>query len=160
MRTVLGIQSVILPERVLSEENHAQPAHQSWSIEGSTQSARLIAVIPVSATNTELKLSPEARELLEKMIAAMKLPMSEVALCLSPQSDLNLETLGEIAPAAPIVIFGLALNAFGAGTLKPGEKKVLGGRTVFATYSPFELLRTPDLKRQAWTHLQGVMKLL
>jgi hypothetical protein len=101
-----------------------------------TSTAKPTAVAFISAT----PLAPEERALLDKMVAAMRLP-----------PDLALVRCGELQQEDPPLALAIVLGAPPATPL---------ACPTINTLHPGILLRDPTQKRQAWTDLQAAMALL
>jgi len=157
LKNVLGLDRVLVPEL-------APPPVKEKTVElrGVLGGARLLALVPLAAS--EFPLRGEAEALLEKMLLAMKLKKNEVLVATwITGSDFAIEEeIAQLAHAAddrPILVFGgqrAAERLIESQTL--GEWGAWGSTRVLATYSPTELLASPERKRLAWVHLQAVMK--
>lgn len=163
-RAVLGLERVLVPRATLVAQYQGQDScvEKTVEIRGALTGARVLALVPLE--KRDFPLHGEADQLLEKMLLAMKLKPNEVAMA-TWQADANLAVPEEIAQLAnsagtrPIVVFGGQASAQSiAETTALGEWGVWGDSRILATYSPRELLQSPDQKRLAWVHLQAVMK--
>jgi DNA polymerase len=146
--------------------------------------ARLLFVGEAPGRDEDLQGEPfvgEAGQLLTKMIEAMKLQRSAVYICnvlkCRPPGNRNPEAeeidacapylLRQIQAVSPTVI--IALGTFAAQTLLNTREPIsrLRGRfhdyhgtPLMPTFHPSFLLRSPEKKRDAWSDLQQVMKIL
>jgi hypothetical protein len=174
LKSVLGLDRVLLP-LLTAEDATASPLAPQFPeprqvSRGDLQSARMIALLPLAPEDFPLR--GEADTLVDKMVRAMKIDPAEVYFfqfeCSEGASEAPhlQQTLSQIATASratPTVLFGadcarevlgLASNSIGSGAWCAWGQ---GGR-VMATFSPRELIQTPDKKRVTWIHLQAVMK--
>lgn len=161
LQEVLGIQNLMLPQDgrpVLTHE-----LNQSPNVQGEVSSARLIAIFPLSPEHFPLK--PEARDLAEKMIRAMKIESDQVFWFeyLVSQSQ-SIESVAEILKDVghrPVLVFHEDAIAASLGIkAEVGQWTVdhASGARILFTYSIQSLLENPLLKKTAWAHLQKVMK--
>jgi hypothetical protein len=160
LKTVLGIDGVLLPP--MSPDAPPIPvAH----VEGVLASARLLVLLPLKPE--EFPLRGAMHELVEKMIRAMKLERTDVALLtwvhkpdVPVPHDIR-ETLAS-AGVRPVLIFGLeeAQLLASHAPVKGGAWFDLGGARTISTFAPRDLLDSPERKRLAWVHLQLVMQVL
>ena len=95
-------------------------------------------------------LSGEARELLDKMIAAMKLGSKSFDVQESNAAHFSRTSIGELK--SPFVIL------FTDKPEKNGLIQNLGTHKYMETFSPAYLLKNPGAKKVAWGDLQKVMK--
>ncbi|HVK61569.1 MAG TPA: hypothetical protein VM432_08470 [Bdellovibrionales bacterium] len=147
LKNVLGIESIVFDSVVVSSADSATDVRIS-AIEGAPK-----MLVFGAALKGSLPFEGEARELLEKMIQAMKLTLKEVVLIeWTPATEVvpeSVQTLMSTFEALPRLVFGNEA----AVTLRAGSGDV-------ATHSVSTLLRRPELKKETWTHLQKVMKAL
>lgn len=146
--------------------------------------ARVLFVGEAPGRDEDIQGEPfvgEAGQLLTKMIAAMNFQRQEVYICnvlkCRPPGNRDPEPdeialcspflLRQVQAIAPHVI--IALGAFAAQTLLGSRDPIsrLRGRfhdyhgiPLMPTFHPSFLLRSPEKKREAWSDLQQVMKLL
>ncbi len=168
-KTVLGIDRIVVPPLAGATSGLGEGGQEGGlglEIRGGLNSARLVALVPLF--RDEFPLRGEAEALLEKMLRAMKLAPSEVILATWQFSgELTIpDEIAQLAAAAgsrPILVFG---GAKAAARLSQGDTpehslgqwSVWGESRLLTTFSPRELLSSPDQKRLAWVHLQAVMK--
>lgn len=98
----------------------------------------------------------QERVLLQKMLGAMQMAPSDFEVSSSSIDLLLRDPL--------ILVFlgdepGLQKHASDIG-LWHDVKTPSGSVTVIKTHHPADLIKTPGLKREAWTHLQSVMEIL
>lgn len=161
LQEVLGIQDLVMPQDGRPALGHE--LNQAPNVQGEVSSARLIALFPLPPEHFPLK--PEARDLAEKMIRAMKLESEQVFWFehLISQSQ-SIEVLIEFLQGVgrrPVLVFhedaieaSLGIKAeVGQWTVDRGS-----GTRILSTYSIQSLLDNPLLKKSAWAHLQKVMK--
>lgn len=146
--------------------------------------ARLLFVGEAPGRDEDLQGEPfvgEAGRLLTKMIEAMHFQRQEVYICnvikCRPPANRNPEAdeidlcspflLRQIQAIAPQAI--VALGTFAAQTLLASREPIsrLRGKVhdyhgipLMPTFHPSFLLRSPEKKREAWSDLQQVMKIL
>lgn len=159
LQDVLGLDRVLVPS--------LPPAtfeEKKVDVRGALSGARLLALVPLAPADFPLR--GEAESLLEKMLAAMKLKKAEtlIATWITGPDFAIEEEISQLVHAAhgwPILVFGGQIAAERlVESQKLGEWGVWGETRVLATYSPSELLASPEQKRLAWVHLQTVMKSL
>ena len=146
--------------------------------------ARLLFVGEAPGRDEDLQGEPfvgEAGKLLTKMIEAMQFQRQEVYICnvikCRPPANRNPEA-DEIASCRPFLLRQIqaiapqaivALGTFAAQTLLASREPIsrLRGRfhdyhgiPLMPTFHPSFLLRSPEKKREAWSDLQQVMKIL
>jgi len=146
--------------------------------------ARVLFVGEAPGRDEDLQGEPfvgEAGQLLTKMISAMGFTREEVYICnvlkCRPPGNRNPEPdeiaccspflLRQVQAIAPQVI--IALGTFAAQTLLSSREPIgrlrgklhdYHGIPLMPTFHPSFLLRSPEKKRDAWSDLQQVMKLL
>jgi hypothetical protein len=165
---VLGLERLVVPTLITAA---AAPngREKFFEIQGSLASARLIVILPL--LRSEFPLRGEAQSLLEKMIAAMKLKVSEVAIAswnIEASAGLpeEMAQVGAQAKGRPIVLFSgpqfmvkfPLLPDAGAANVALGEWSLWGQERLMPTFSLRELLSSPDEKRKTWVHLQKAMQ--
>jgi len=128
--TVLGVKSVYI------EPASSQALPQTLTQTASAASKEVIPLL-VSVENLE-QYSAEERDLLEKMISALKIDLSKIKVC-----DVALANDYEFAY---LIQFSESLSA-SAHT-----------ENVLITHSPRVLLKNPSLKKQVWNEFQAVIK--
>lgn len=146
--------------------------------------ARLLFVGEAPGRDEDLQGEPfvgEAGKLLTKMIEAMTFQRQDVYICnvikCRPPANRNPEA-DEIASCSPFLLRQIqaiapqaivALGTFAAQTLLASREPIsrLRGRfhdyhgiPLMPTFHPSFLLRSPEKKREAWSDLQQVMKIL
>lgn len=157
LKNVLGLDRVLVPELP-----PLPVKEKTVEMRGFLGPARVLALVPLAAS--EFPLRGEAESLLEKMLLAMKLQKNEVLIAtwISGPDFAIEEEVAQLAHAAagrPILIFGGQAAADRLiESRKLGDWGVWGEARVLATFSPAELLASPEQKRLAWVHLQAVMK--
>ncbi len=174
LKSVLGLDRVLLP-LISGEEGYDLPLtpqlpEPRQTSRGELQSARMIALLPLAPEDFPLR--GEADTLVDKMIRAMKIDPAHVyyfqfecsdGASEAPQLQQMLSQIAATSRSTPTVLFGaecarevlgLAAESLGSGAWCAWGQ---GGR-VMATFSPRELIQTPDKKRVTWIHLQAVMK--
>jgi hypothetical protein len=162
MQTVLGISSILVPERIAEQAAHAVPALRSTlevRTRGRVQDARLIAIWARERASG----SGEAEILAEKMVSAMKVQPSQVFWIDWVQGEGELPTeIHDVLAAAgtkPILVFGEATVASLIPLQVPtGRWTEYRGSRYMITLSPEDLLESSEKKKTAWAHLQIVMK--
>ena len=144
LRDVLGIQNVVLP--------FAESPAVGTS--GPFENSKLIVV-----TNGE---TSESFQLAEKMIQAMKLHPHEVSwLTWDLKTSHATEDLVIQAGRRPVLVFRSPAFIDWAPIQGPlGEWFDWEGVRLMATHSPVQLLQSPEKKKEAWSHLQMIMKSL
>jgi hypothetical protein len=167
LNTVLGIDAVVLPPLSQAQQNakhEAPPIPALAHVEGVLATARLLVLLPLRPE--EFPLRGAMHELVNKMIRAMKLQPSDVALLAwvfkpdVPMPSDILETLAS-AGSRPVLMFGLeeAQSLTREASAKGGAWFDLGGAArVLSTFAPRDLLDSTEKKRLAWAHLQLVMQ--
>jgi hypothetical protein len=138
LQQVLGVESLVLDATQLQPEIKSAPK------------------LLVFAGDLGLGTKLEATELLKKMIQAMKLTDSDVAIF----ADLSSDSLLESFPEAPLLIFGKPHIQLAAKDSVIGELTKKGSRTVLWTHSLETLLANANDKKSTWTHLQKLMKVI
>lgn len=146
--------------------------------------ARLLFVGEAPGRDEDLQGEPfvgEAGKLLTRMIEAMKFQRQDVYICnvikCRPPANRNPEA-DEIASCSPFLLRQIqaiapqaivALGTFAAQTLLASREPIsrLRGRfhdyhgiPLMPTFHPSFLLRSPEKKREAWSDLQQIMKIL
>jgi DNA polymerase len=149
-----------------------------------SQSAKIIFVGEAPGRDEDLQGEPfvgEAGQLLTRMIKAMGYERDEVYICnvlkCRPPENRN-PALEEIAHCSPFLLRQvqavapkaiIALGTFAAQTLLGSKEPISRLRGTFheyhsiplmPTFHPAFLLRSPEKKREVWSDLQQVMKLL
>jgi hypothetical protein len=139
LRDVLGIQNVMLP---FAEAAASGPFEQ----------AKLVVV-----SNGE---TPESFQLAERMIQAMKLHPHEVTwLTWDLKTSHATEDLLMQVGQRPVLVFRSPAFIDWDPIQGPlGEWFDWEGVRLMATYSPTQLLHSPEKKKEAWSHLQTIMK--
>jgi len=137
LENVLGLKAPIWPQRAPVAEV-LEPATVSIA-------RRSPPILFLQAT----PWSPAAEDLFQKMREAMKLQKEQVSVLFASQVSAS-ELQVAVMAADRVVCFSSELYQ---NLNKEKENK-------FLTHSPEELLRKPELKKQAWTDLQGVMRSL
>lgn len=162
MEKVLGITHVVLPAMAASQPPALPARVEPAPALPMEEHARMIALVPLEAA--EFPLRGEAAELIEKMIRAMKLDPGDVVMAAwkyDPGVGLPDEIAEMVSRAGhrPVLVFGLAeTERFAGRRVGGGEWFDLHGARSLSTFSPRELLASPDRKRLAWVHLQVVMR--
>ena len=161
LRTVLGVDSIIWP-RSFQRGPENQASHLSGEVAwiGGESRARLVALFPLETGDT---LTSDQELLVEKMIRAMKVSIDDVRRGFWPVglADATAAIASELERHAnqPVIVFGTGSGlSFDGRSLGIGESALLGSRRVHVTYSPRDLIDSPERKRLAWVHLQAVMK--
>lgn len=166
LRTVLGVDSVVLPgidPAAKSEFITSAPVLEDgsqWRSSGDENAAKILCL--VSSETTAFPLDGDSGELTRKMIDAMKLLPSEVYIlewthAHTPAPKEIMQTL--LRTAKPALIFGAGTARSVIGHFpKIGEWSSFEGVRFVATESPLDLLARPELKRVAWAHMQAFMK--
>ena len=165
LRDVLGVDRVLRPEPSPGGTDAGlADLGSELIVRGNPRTASLVVV-----WCREDGSGPEAKELASKMIAAMKISDERIAWLEWTGSGTSTEDEVRQSIAAFPAGGRTALLAFGpeAGAAilghesEPGEWQALPtGAKVMATFSPEDLLASPERKKQAWAHLQLVMKAL
>ena len=161
LETVLGIQSVLVPEGAQPLPTMNVSPQLKVRTRGRVEDARLIAVWARSPS-----ASGEAEILAEKMVAAMKIASPNVYWIdwTDGQDAIGGELPAEVLsivhrPGPPVLVFGEST----AEKLIPIRVQTgrwidyKGGRFM-VTLSPEVLLDSAEKKKIAWAHLQTVMK--
>lgn len=158
LKNVLGLDRVLVPKASL----RSAVVEKTVEVRGAVGPARLFALVPLPAA--EFPLRGETEALLEKMLLAMKLQKTEVLIAtwIAGEDFAIEEEVAQLARTAggrPILVFGGQAAAERLiEARKLGEWGAWAGARVLATFSPRELLDSPEHKRLAWVHLQIVMK--
>jgi hypothetical protein len=158
---VLGLDRVLVPPLPALEIEE-----KSVEIHGTLGGARLLALVPLTAT--EFPLRGEAAALLERMLQAMKLHKHEVLIAswvafgITGEDFAVEDEIARLVHAAggrsALVFGGAAAAARLIESRQLGEWGVWSGARILATFPLRELLQSPEQKRMAWVHLQTVMK--
>jgi hypothetical protein len=158
LRDVLGIDRILLP-LAHGEDVVPESPESGVIVRGDLENARLIV-----AWCREEASGPEADELARKMIAAMKVENDRVAWIEwgNVSDDQPREIVDGLSAASERVLLAFGpetANALLGHDPATGEwQALLTGARLMATYSPEDLLASPERKKQAWAHLQIVMK--
>jgi hypothetical protein len=136
LENVLGLKTLVLPELQSPIETDAVVAEP-------------VVKPPQVLFIQERTWSPAAGELFHKMREAMKLSIDQVAVLFADQASAS-ELQVAIMSADRVVSFSQGIFQ---NLQKEPENK-------FLTHSPEDLLKRPELKKQAWDDLKLVMKSL
>jgi hypothetical protein len=145
LENVLGLKAPIWPASAPSAET---PMADSTSLNGVQTSAGVVRRPPILFLQAT-PWSSAAEDLFQKMREAMKLQKSQVSVLFASQVSAS-ELQVAVMAADRVVCFSSEIFQ---SLNKENENK-------FLTHSPEELLRKPELKKQAWMDLQGVMRSL
>lgn len=166
-RDVLGIGSVLLPTSPFIETR----------VTGDRTTASLICTL--LSTRACWPLEGEVRELAHKMVQAMRLSIEDVfwvewLTCQEAITSTGTQDVESVAaPVAhaidaaikdvsiPVLCFGTDAGAVLAGTsVVPGQWVDWRGRRMLVTHALADLLARSELKKEAWIHLQELMKVI
>jgi hypothetical protein len=167
---VLGLRSILLPLMQVPFVSALAPATSAGTsrIRGDLGASSLLCVF---AGLDELPLQGDAEDLAGKMIQAMKLSSRDVVWLEWSGHETAPEAIRDVALSAgfrPILCFGQnsAEGLMGLGAASGSMTSLLGqfsewhGLKIMTTFSLAELMANPAHKKQAWSHLQKVMKVL
>jgi hypothetical protein len=157
MKSVLGVDTVVFDGVIAPGANVS-----SDPIRISEIPAHPKLIVLVATAENRLPLDSSSQDLLGKMIQAMKLDPAHMIFIewggVAQTAFLIDEVLNRFA-SVPALAFGeVAATALSAAAR--GEILSLGSRKVLSTHSLEMLLRKPELKKETWTHLQKLMKIV
>ena len=156
MEEVLGLESLVLPEREKEEIETTSLWTQEVIEEMSRSRTRMSVFLDHSLLSDE-------KELLLKMIAAMKLDGSALAI-FTPQEEGGIEVPDfsrELnSQTFHFVLYMGNLESSFFPELALGEMVEVGGVPSVKLNSPKQILVQPELKRPAWEGLKKVMQVL
>lgn len=148
---VLGLDSVLINPDDVVETREVQKVEAEICVEWIRKASneRLVVVF-------EQVLPPEAEELLEKMLGAMKLPADVISLAVIESiSSLDLDFSEHFAAKHLMLMLkseeNNPLSSF-------SQWHTLSEYQLIATYSPVALLKDSELKKPTWDCMKMVMR--
>lgn len=159
-------ESVVEPDIQATEQPKTTVSTSSSGLTWLAQKeqAELLVVLP----KTTGALAPEPRQLLVNMLQAIGVKAADCAY-VSASTDTSLSDAGNAEPSYTefkgVIVFGKPAGDH--MVLQCGARRVPGesyfdihGKPLVVTLHPDELLDTPELKRQAWTDLKQLSRLM
>jgi hypothetical protein len=187
LQEVLGVKNVLMPILPVPIADVSQVTHDQNIVDqslGNQNIGEQGAVSPIEAARFQIYESDdkpkmiclaasaddhpifqgESDSLAEKMILAMKLSSNQVTWIEwvnSAESCPSVILDRVLSSHVPILVFGVdaARSLLGAPALV-GQWVEWSGVKLMVTYSLSQLLLEPNLKKEAWAHLQSIMKIL
>lgn len=153
LREVLGVSSVLMPATGEAAREQLPSFFETRSGHWPPPSELELLIVVESAQARELWSGP-GEDLWEKMKAAMKLGARRV-LELQASGTLQERALAELLAAYPATAL-LVLRPRPQRT--SGVERTLATARVVESFAPSTLVAQPDLKREAWSDLQLVMR--
>lgn len=130
--TVLGVKSIYLEDQLV------RASEASQALDG--VAARSKIYIPLLVTVEELShYASEEKELLEKMVSALKVDVDKVKVVDATTDINNFE-------------YSFLLK------FSDNPRPAVGLEAVLTTHSPRMLLKNPSLKKQVWNEFQTIIK--
>lgn len=166
LRDVLGIEGVIIPSVDFGEASLVPMSESRVAFRTTGQMAKARLLILAASSNAVFPCEGEAADMAAKMIKAMKLQESEVIWLEWTHAENEAcphEVLSMVDTAGdrPVLVFGEQTLSSALGVSAAlGEWLEWNGVRILTTHSLVRLLQDSSLKREAWVHLQTVMKVL
>ena len=160
VQQVLGVRSVLLSSEEPNQVTQVKESSNENSNENSTEPLGLGPIL-VGVENLNSYTADE-KFLLDKMLTAVQLPakqfqLKEISLSLLEQS-LTVSSWDQLQLCILFLDQPKTSSVWKPFLLKLQSKQP--SLAIVATYSPHTLQMQPDLKKQAWSDLQAVLKFL
>lgn len=158
IKNVLGIKSVIIPEGYTPKQRAAptlesKPAEpQEFSFQTFNKGAVLF--LSEYSQDAQKNFSVEEMQLLEKIIVALKLKFEKTDI--AKVKNANKSELTETLKSknySYVFLMGEGINLFN----KKGQFEE-SGIQFFPTFHPHDMIKNPDLKKEAWNGFKGIME--
>lgn len=151
LKNVLGIKSIIIPKNYVAKLSVSEPTEFVFQTFNEGQ----VLFLSAFETATDKNFNVEELQLLEKIIVALKLKFEKTDIAKVKVKSKN-QLVADLKSKNYSYVFLLGSEI--SDLFQQKNEFQESGIKFYATFHPQDMIKNPDLKKEAWFGFKGIME--